>query len=235
MLTTAICLEQYMKRDMSSLLHDSIKQEWLAHWKEHLGKPLATPRQVLWAYVEDLDITVAKLNTEMDWDCWDKDNMNGSQQEWLGYGLDQCVGLDHIPPVSIQVCSIDAAQPPATIDTYGPALPPLEPPPVACHKYFPPFSFMDKFMCPTSPTSIIVPIDLYTNQEAESALAQLPQMLSIVDSVTHVVCSPQVCGIQSNGRSSFKFCKSRRQQQPEKWSMAAQMCVSRATLAASWM
>ncbi len=43
MLATAICLEHYMERDLSSTVWDSIDQDWLARWKEHLGNPDKTP------------------------------------------------------------------------------------------------------------------------------------------------------------------------------------------------
>jgi hypothetical protein len=75
MLATAICLERYMKRDMSNSVQDAIKKDWLARWKDHLENPDCTPCQVLHAYVEELDITVARLDDAMEWDCWaDKDN-----------------------------------------------------------------------------------------------------------------------------------------------------------------
>ncbi len=51
-----------MKRDLSSAIRDTIEQDWVARWKERLGNPDKTPRQVLRAYVEDLDITVARLD-----------------------------------------------------------------------------------------------------------------------------------------------------------------------------
>jgi hypothetical protein len=73
MLATAICLERYMKVDLSPSLRDSIEKEWLDRWKERLGNPTQTPRQVLRAYVEELDITVAGLDDQMDWDTWDDD------------------------------------------------------------------------------------------------------------------------------------------------------------------
>jgi hypothetical protein len=46
----------------------------LARWKERLGNPNGTPHQVLWAYVEELDIAVACLDEAMDWDCWADDD-----------------------------------------------------------------------------------------------------------------------------------------------------------------
>jgi hypothetical protein len=74
MLATAICLERYMKNDLSPALRHSIEKEWLDRWKERLGNPLQTPRQVLCAYVEELDITVAGLDNQMEWDYWDDDD-----------------------------------------------------------------------------------------------------------------------------------------------------------------
>ncbi len=62
-----------MKKDLSASLCDIIEQEWLSKWKEHLGNPSSTPCQVMRMYVETLDITVAGLDEEMDWSCWDID------------------------------------------------------------------------------------------------------------------------------------------------------------------
>ena len=73
MLATAICLERYMKHDLTTTSRDSIEKDWLTRWTERLGNPDRTPRQVMRTYVEDLDITVAHLDDEMDWDCWDFD------------------------------------------------------------------------------------------------------------------------------------------------------------------
>ncbi len=60
-----------MKKDLSAPLRDAIKQEWLAKWKDRLRNPTSTPRQVMRTYVEALSITVAGLDEEMDWSCWD--------------------------------------------------------------------------------------------------------------------------------------------------------------------
>jgi hypothetical protein len=70
-LATAICLERYVKHALLASARDNIKKEWLAKWKERLGQPAATPRQVMHAYVKELDITVANLDKEMDWECWE--------------------------------------------------------------------------------------------------------------------------------------------------------------------
>ena len=44
MLATAICIERYMKKDLSVPLRDAIEQEWLAKWKDRLENPTSTPR-----------------------------------------------------------------------------------------------------------------------------------------------------------------------------------------------
>jgi hypothetical protein len=69
----AICLEQYMKHDLLVLVHDTIERDWLNHWKECLGNPNTTPHQVLWAYMEELDITVTRLDDAMEWERWARD------------------------------------------------------------------------------------------------------------------------------------------------------------------
>jgi hypothetical protein len=74
MLAMAIFLERYMKNDMSPAIRDSIEKEWLNRWRERLGNPTNTPRQVLRAYVEELDITVAGLDNQMEWDAWEDDD-----------------------------------------------------------------------------------------------------------------------------------------------------------------
>ena len=81
MLATAICLERYMKHDMSTTLRDSIEKEWLDRWKERLGNPSQTPRQVLRAYVEELDITVAGLDSAIEWEYWDDDVVDDDSQD----------------------------------------------------------------------------------------------------------------------------------------------------------
>ena len=81
MLATAICLEQYMKQVLSPGLRDSIEKEWLDRWKERLGNPTQTPRQILRTYVEDLDITVAGLDNEMEWDFWDTADPDEDSQD----------------------------------------------------------------------------------------------------------------------------------------------------------
>jgi hypothetical protein len=107
MLATAIYLEWYMKNVMSAVLCNSIKKEWLAHWNDRLGNPTKTPRQVLHSYVEDLEISVAGLDAEMEWDCWEEEDLGSPQDKQQGYNPDQCISPDHICTATLQ-----AAYPP---------------------------------------------------------------------------------------------------------------------------
>ena len=85
------------------------------------------------------------------------------------------------------------------IDEHAPALPPPEPPPC---------SLFDGFTRPTSPTSVITSaLTLRYDQEADSLLAQLPPVASLMDSVTHVVCSPRVCGVKGDDMFSVKILR----------------------------
>jgi hypothetical protein len=70
-----------MKRDMSATLRDSIEKEWLDRWKERLGNPTQTPRQILRAYVEELDITVTGLDDVMEWDYWSNSDPDDASQD----------------------------------------------------------------------------------------------------------------------------------------------------------
>ncbi len=74
MLATAICIERYMKCDLSNSVWDAIEKDWLVQWKARLDNPERMPRQVLRAYVKELNITVAWLNAAMEWDCWEDDD-----------------------------------------------------------------------------------------------------------------------------------------------------------------
>ena len=73
MLATAICLEKYMKKDLSPSPRYQVEKEWLDRWKEKLDNPIRTPRQVLRSYVANLGISVSDLDVAMEWDCWDED------------------------------------------------------------------------------------------------------------------------------------------------------------------
>ena len=102
-----------------------------------------------------------------------------------------------VDKVSASPC-LRTAAPVTPIYTPDPVLPPPEPPPCVPPS-FPPNSLFDLTSRPISPTSVT--IDLRANQELDSTLAQLPDLPSIMDSVTHVVCSPRVCGVHGDSSS----------------------------------
>ncbi len=83
MLATAICLKRYMKNDLSASVRDAIEKDWLERWRERLGNPDGTLRQIMRMYAEDLDITVAQLDDEMEWDCWADDAAPGYKFDTL--------------------------------------------------------------------------------------------------------------------------------------------------------
>ena len=69
------------EKDLSPSLRDQIEKEWLDRWKEKLENPVRTPRQVLRSYVDDLGISVTELDAEMEWDCWDKEEDDYTDEE----------------------------------------------------------------------------------------------------------------------------------------------------------
>ncbi len=52
------------------LEHNKIESTWLAHWKECLGQPARTPRQVMHTYCDVMNFTTDTLDLVMDWECW---------------------------------------------------------------------------------------------------------------------------------------------------------------------
>jgi hypothetical protein len=62
MLAIALFVERH-KDQMS-------EAEKSSHWRDKLGQSNRTPRQVMRAYCNKLDITAEHLIAAMDWDCW---------------------------------------------------------------------------------------------------------------------------------------------------------------------
>jgi hypothetical protein len=75
------------------------------------------------------------------------------------------------------------------------------------HERLLPCSLMDKFMRPPSPTTITTMLDLRKDQVMESIMAQMSEAPSILDSVTHVVCSPRVCGVRGDDGPSVQIMR----------------------------
>jgi hypothetical protein len=89
-----------------------------------------------------------------------------------------------------------------------PLPPPPEPPPPDESDIYPncpPGCLLEGLTRPPSPTSIAV--DLRANQALDSLLATLPDLPSLTNSVTHVVCSPLVCGVHSDRKLSITISR----------------------------
>ena len=54
---------------LSDTEKSSIEEKWIACWKDTVGQPTCTPRQVMQAYCKALDITAEHLVKAMDWEC----------------------------------------------------------------------------------------------------------------------------------------------------------------------
>jgi hypothetical protein len=87
-----------------------------------------------------------------------------------------------------------------------PTVPPApEPPPLVAqpilHNPCPPGCLLKELT--RSPLLTTLAIDLCAEQISDSFLATLPQPPSITDSVMHIVCSPCVCGVHIDRKSSI--------------------------------
>jgi hypothetical protein len=71
MLAMALCLKWYVKGHLTDATWDSIKADWVNQWKDRLDNPHWKPRQVMKAYVDDLDMSVDLLDAQFDWACWE--------------------------------------------------------------------------------------------------------------------------------------------------------------------
>jgi hypothetical protein len=74
MLAQAIFLTKYMKHSLNDTTWGKIEQAWLRHWRAQLGKPSCTPRTVMRAYLDSMDITMEDLDAQMSWECWPEDD-----------------------------------------------------------------------------------------------------------------------------------------------------------------
>ena len=69
MLAIALFIEKY-KQNISNKEKDKLEHDWLEHWRGALGNPSKTPRRVMCAYIDYLDILVDALDNQICWDCW---------------------------------------------------------------------------------------------------------------------------------------------------------------------
>ena len=77
MLALALFIERY-KQSLTDSERNEIESKWLACWcwKESLGQPARTPRQVMHTYCNIMNITPDTLDLAMDWECWPESDIN---------------------------------------------------------------------------------------------------------------------------------------------------------------
>ena len=76
MLAMAISLQRYMPHQISANMMSKIESDWLTKHREHLQQQdTQTPRQVLRAFADDNDLTIADIDSQMDWTTWDYDSV----------------------------------------------------------------------------------------------------------------------------------------------------------------
>jgi hypothetical protein len=72
MLAMAISLKRYMRHQVSAKMMSKIETEWLSKHQERLQQIDArTPRQVLRAFADGNDLTVADIDSQIDWNTWE--------------------------------------------------------------------------------------------------------------------------------------------------------------------
>jgi hypothetical protein len=69
MLALALFIERH-KKPLSDAARNKIESKWLARWRDRLGQPARTPRQVMRTYCNASNITANTLDHAMDWECW---------------------------------------------------------------------------------------------------------------------------------------------------------------------
>jgi intein-encoded DNA endonuclease-like protein len=76
MLAMAISLTRYMTNQVSAEMMTKIEKDWISKHRERLQQIDArTPRQVLREFADDNDLTVADIDSQMDWTVWEYDSL----------------------------------------------------------------------------------------------------------------------------------------------------------------
>jgi hypothetical protein len=75
MLALALFIEHH-KQSLSDSDCNEIETKWIARWKERLGQPSRTPRQVMHTYCDMMNITPDTLDLAMDWECWPESDVH---------------------------------------------------------------------------------------------------------------------------------------------------------------
>ena len=72
MLAMAISLCRYLHDQVSTDMMTKIENDWLAKHRDRLQQTdTRTPCQILQAYADDNDLTVADIDNQLDWNAWD--------------------------------------------------------------------------------------------------------------------------------------------------------------------
>jgi hypothetical protein len=74
MFALALFVDCYTKASLMESARSDIETRWLNRWKERLGQPAQTPRQVMRSYCDTMNITPDTLDRAKDWDCWPEDD-----------------------------------------------------------------------------------------------------------------------------------------------------------------
>ncbi len=67
---------EHHKQSLSDAERNDIESKWIARWKERLGHPAHSPRQVMRTYCDEMNITVDTLNLAMDWEFWPESDVD---------------------------------------------------------------------------------------------------------------------------------------------------------------
>jgi len=73
-LAQALFLTKYMKYTLDDKAKANLEAAWLDRWSSKLGAPSRTPRTVMRAYLEDMDLSLDDLDAQMCWECWPPDD-----------------------------------------------------------------------------------------------------------------------------------------------------------------
>jgi len=74
-LAQALFITKYMKYTLDDKAKANLEAAWLDCWSCKLGTPSHSPRTVMQAYLNDMDLTLNDLDAQMCWDCWPNDDM----------------------------------------------------------------------------------------------------------------------------------------------------------------
>ena len=75
MLALALFIERH-KKSLTDAARNEIESKWLTRWRDRLGQPACTPRQIMHTYCDTLNITAETLDHAMDWECWPESDVS---------------------------------------------------------------------------------------------------------------------------------------------------------------